>query len=298
MNEQVGLLLWAACNGNASQVNNVEAEVFFCFQSLMQWCGDHFSSIEDHHGDTGLSETLKTYNFLLKLCDPELHQHLDQKCMIAPEYYAFRWISILFAVEFPVADVLSLWDFMLSFTDKVSISALFVAVAMLVNIREKLLEGDTGSCLEMLQNYPPQIEVSDILATSQALIDRYTVHPHLWGSSGKVVTGTAGTSGNENSGSTNNNDNDDDNENNNNENKNNSDDDGISFFGKKKNQGGTVKSHHATQHDTSDDDDDDVGKKISEGATAAMNWLSTKANSLFNNKKENNSSSNATGTKN
>ena len=64
------------------------------FQSLMQWCGDHFCAIPDHEGQTGLGNTMKSFSFLLKMCDPALSQHLEVDLQICPEFYAFRWISI------------------------------------------------------------------------------------------------------------------------------------------------------------------------------------------------------------
>ena len=179
MNEMVGMLLWAGSNGNASHVPEIEADVFFAFQSLMQWCGEHFCAIPDHAGESGLGNTLKTFSFLLKMCDPEMHDFLEGRHQICAEFYAFRWISILFVLEFPVADVLSLWDFLLSFSDRVSIAAMFVAVSMLVNVRDRLLTLDMSSCIELLQSYPP-VDINDIIATANALIDRHTVTPHLW----------------------------------------------------------------------------------------------------------------------
>ena len=57
-----------------------------------------------------------------------------------PQFYAFRWITLLLTQEFSCPDVVRLWDTMLSDLAGRSDCLLRICVAMLLNLRQELLQ--------------------------------------------------------------------------------------------------------------------------------------------------------------
>ena len=67
-----------------------------------------------------------------------------------PQYYSFRWLTLLLSQEFDLPDILRLWDSL--FADQYRFEfLLYVCIAMLVLLREKLLDGSFADNLKMIQ---------------------------------------------------------------------------------------------------------------------------------------------------
>jgi hypothetical protein len=182
MNEMAGLILWAFSNGHAADVPTIEADAFFCFQRLMQIIGDALSSVTDHTGVDGVNTSLQAYEALLYTVDPQLAAHFAALGLV-PEYYAFRWITVLMVVDLPLADVLPLWDFFLSWGEDLPAAAIAVAVAVVVAQREDLLAlTDCGLAIQMLQDLQQTDEFNaDFMAKDAVVIlDRYTTKRDAW----------------------------------------------------------------------------------------------------------------------
>ncbi|EKG05609.1 GTPase activating protein of Rab-like GTPase, putative [Trypanosoma cruzi] len=173
MNELVGHLLYAFASGRSEVVNEqVESEVFFCFQTMLAYLGDDFCRSLDYDQDTGVSCTIRNFERLLQFLEPELWEHLGKK-QIKSEFYAFRWLTLLFTQEFNVPDVFRVWDFLFSFGEELRSVVLVVAVAMLNCLRDELLRlTSLSEILPLLQSYPP-CDVNDFLKVAMGWIDRY-----------------------------------------------------------------------------------------------------------------------------
>ena len=83
------------------------------------------------------------YHNHLKSVDIELYRHLERH-HILPQVYAVRWLRLLFGREFPMQDLLCVWDFLFA-TNLEMVSSFFVA--MLVGQRVLLLNDDAGNIL-------------------------------------------------------------------------------------------------------------------------------------------------------
>uniref|UniRef100_A0A8B9L6K4 TBC1 domain family, member 5 n=1 Tax=Astyanax mexicanus TaxID=7994 RepID=A0A8B9L6K4_ASTMX len=71
---------------------------------------------------------------LVKKHDIELHMHLN-RLEIAPQIYGIRWVRLLFGREFPLQDLLVVWDAL--FADSITLDLVdYVFVAMLLYIRD------------------------------------------------------------------------------------------------------------------------------------------------------------------
>lgn len=172
MNELVGHLFFTFSKERVRlEPMDVEADVFFCFQGLLTHIADNFCRVLDFDRTKGVSQTIENYKRLLEFCDPELSAHLEQQD-VKPEFYAFRWVTLLLSQEFLVPDVIRLWDYLFSFCEDVNAAVYFTAVAMAIHVREQLLTMQFGPMLMLLQQYPPT-DIADIIALTQMLMDSY-----------------------------------------------------------------------------------------------------------------------------
>ncbi|XVF29108.1 hypothetical protein REPUB_Repub15cG0091500 [Reevesia pubescens] len=90
-----------------------EADTFFCFVELLSGFRDHFCQQLDN-SIVGIRSTITRLSQLLKEHDEELWRHLEVTTKVNPQFYAFRWITLLLTQEFNFADSLHIWDTLLS----------------------------------------------------------------------------------------------------------------------------------------------------------------------------------------
>nr|KYP67783.1 TBC1 domain family member 13 [Cajanus cajan] len=130
-----------------------EPDAFFCFVELLSGFRDNFVQQLDN-SVVGIRSTITRLSQLLREHDEELWRHLEVTSKVNPQFYAFRWITLLLTQEFNFADILHIWDTLLSDPDGPQETLLRVCCAMLVLIRKRLLAGDFTSNLKLLQSYP------------------------------------------------------------------------------------------------------------------------------------------------
>ncbi|XP_050220522.1 uncharacterized protein LOC126670745 [Mercurialis annua] len=144
-----------------------EADTFFCFVELLSGFRDHFCQQLDN-SVVGIRSTITRLSQLLKEHDEELWRHLEVTTKVNPQFYAFRWITLLLTQEFNFADSLHIWDTLLSDPEGPQETVLRICCAMLVLVRRRLLAGDFTSNLKLLQNYPPS-NISHLLYVANKL---------------------------------------------------------------------------------------------------------------------------------
>jgi hypothetical protein len=145
-----------------------EEDTFFCFTNLMSEIRDNFcKSLDD--SQMGIVQRISQFHCLLQQKDPQLYEDLEAKKM-NPQFYAFRWLTLLLSQEFELPDVLRLWDTLFSDTNRFEF-LYYVCVAMLVYKREELFEGDFADNLKLLQQYPPVADICELLTLASKLKD-------------------------------------------------------------------------------------------------------------------------------
>lgn len=102
------------------------------------------------------------HDTLLQRHDPALYNHLA-RLEIPPQIYGIRWIRLLFGREFPLQDLLMVWDAIFSDIHPSFPLVDYLTVAMLSFIREPLLTGDYTTCLKFLMRYPAAADVQYII---------------------------------------------------------------------------------------------------------------------------------------
>ncbi|KAF9085177.1 hypothetical protein BGX29_002124 [Mortierella sp. GBA35] len=174
MNEILGPLYYLLAN-DPDEVSraHAEAESFWLFHLLMAHFRDHFVRSLDRDRVSGIGSTIGRMNLRLRHFDEDLWQDLEDKG-IAPEYYSFRWLTVLCTQEFEVPDVWRIWDSVLADTGGVEKDYDFLldfGCAMVCHIRSELLGGDFADNVKLLQNYPP-VDIQPILYLATVIRDQ------------------------------------------------------------------------------------------------------------------------------
>ncbi|XP_031379433.1 TBC1 domain family member 13-like isoform X2 [Punica granatum] len=154
MNEVLAPLFYVFRNDtDLDNARAAEADTFFCFSELLSGFRDNLCQQLDN-SVVGIRSTLTRLSQLLKEHDEELWRHLEVTTKVNPQFYAFRWITLLLTQEFNFADSIRIWDTLLSDPEGPQETLLRVCCAMLILVRRRLLAGDFTSNLKLLQHYP------------------------------------------------------------------------------------------------------------------------------------------------
>ncbi|KAI3977887.1 hypothetical protein MKX01_036727 [Papaver californicum] len=153
---------------------------------------DYFSptpAVGSHTGLPPVIEASSALYHLLSLVDSSLHSHLVE-LGVEPQYFALRWLRVLFGREFMLEDLLVVWDeifaalndksacitesdFVYNFAVLCSPRGAFIsamAVSMLLHLRSSLLATENAtSCLQRLLNFPENINVKKLIGKAKSL---------------------------------------------------------------------------------------------------------------------------------
>ena len=147
--------------------HHAEPDAFFCFTAVMSDIRDRFIKSLDS-SPSGVLAVVKLINSYLQQLDPVLWAHLEAE-KVNPQFYSFRWITLLLSQEFELPEVLRLWDSLFADPNRFEF-LLYCCCSMLVCVRERLLDGDFADAMRMLQRYQENnIPFLTILSTAVRL---------------------------------------------------------------------------------------------------------------------------------
>ncbi|XAR56071.1 hypothetical protein NMG60_11036378 [Bertholletia excelsa] len=173
----------------------IEHDAYCMFDALMSGTGgvvavaEFFSLVGG--SSTGLPpviEASSAFYYLLSIVDTSLHSHLVE-LRVEPQYFALRWLRVLFGREFSLENLLLLWDEIFAsdncklyrcsddawsgFGVLASPRGAFiagVAVSMILYMRSSLLSTENAtSCLQRLLNFPANANLNSIIAKAKSL---------------------------------------------------------------------------------------------------------------------------------
>ncbi|XP_042448199.1 TBC1 domain family member 5 homolog A-like [Zingiber officinale] len=126
---------------------------------------------------------------LLATIDSSLHSHLAE-LGVEPQYFAMRWLRVLFGREFSLEDLLIMWDEIFSYSNNICFPdevneaefrcrilcsprgafILAMAVSVLLHLRSSLLATDFATaCLQRLLNIPEDLNVNKLIEKAKSL---------------------------------------------------------------------------------------------------------------------------------
>eukprot|EP00216_Chloropicon_sp_CCMP2111_P005275 CAMPEP_0198237356 /NCGR_PEP_ID=MMETSP1446-20131203/3215_1 /TAXON_ID=1461542 ORGANISM="Unidentified sp, Strain CCMP2111" /NCGR_SAMPLE_ID=MMETSP1446 /ASSEMBLY_ACC=CAM_ASM_001112 /LENGTH=146 /DNA_ID=CAMNT_0043919489 /DNA_START=81 /DNA_END=518 /DNA_ORIENTATION=- len=136
---------------------------------------DHFCKQLDN-SSSGIKATMQRLSQYLREQDYELWDHLHNRVKIDPQFFAFRWITLMLTQEFHFPDVLRLWDTFLGDPRGRLDALLRVCVAMATLARDALLSGDFAQNIKLLQSYPP-VDVHILIQKARDIAGTGTASP-------------------------------------------------------------------------------------------------------------------------
>ena len=149
---------------------NVEADVYWCFTSLISQIQDHYTMDQP-----GVQRMISMVEIVLQKVDGELWQHFQSQG-VPIFHFTFKWINCLLSRELSGSAAARLWDTLLSEENGFELLLTNVCVALLHSLRATLLEMGHDKLLCFLTQEELEMstkEVEEIL--SQAYIWKMTV---------------------------------------------------------------------------------------------------------------------------
>ncbi|CAI9766442.1 unnamed protein product [Fraxinus pennsylvanica] len=176
----------------------MEHDAYSMFDALMSGAGgavamaDFFSPSpfgNSHNGFPPVIEASAALYHLLSIVDSSLHGHLVE-LGVEPQYFALRWLRVLFGREFSLDDLLIIWDKIFLYdntkfnkpADNASESKFAVlssprgafisafAVSIILHLRSPVLATENATvCLQRLLNFPDDIDLVKLLAKAKSL---------------------------------------------------------------------------------------------------------------------------------
>jgi len=164
MNEIIGPIYYVLSSDPDLEWSKfAEHDTFYCFTRVMSEIRDNFIQSMDE-STSGIHANMSKVYMLLKQHDYSVWQTLQEQ-EIRPQFFLFRWMTLLLSQEMRIPDTIRLWDTL--FSDKLRFDLLnYICVAILTLIREELIAGDFGHNMRLLQN------TGDVLPDVQTLIGR------------------------------------------------------------------------------------------------------------------------------
>ncbi|CAF4370939.1 unnamed protein product, partial [Adineta steineri] len=96
-------------------------------------------------------------------------KELLDKQKLKPEFFAFRWLTLLLSQEFHLPDVLRIWDSFFADQDQNFQFLLYFCCAMVTLQRDQILNGDYSQNIKLLQHYPPDTDIHKIIEKAAEL---------------------------------------------------------------------------------------------------------------------------------
>uniref|UniRef100_A0A4W3JU12 TBC1 domain family, member 5 n=1 Tax=Callorhinchus milii TaxID=7868 RepID=A0A4W3JU12_CALMI len=97
-------------------------------------------------------------------------QDKELRAMIQQDVTRTRWVRLLFGREFPLQDLLVIWDTL--FADSVTLDLVdYIFVAMLLYIRDVLIASNYQTCLGLLMHYPSVGDIHSLIHKALFLRD-------------------------------------------------------------------------------------------------------------------------------
>ena len=155
--------------GVEENIENIEADVFWTFDSLMSKIKDSFNREKDHE-DIGVSGKVERLKKMLYLVDIQLYEHFEKYNV---EYYtfAYRWFILFFSQEFLMIDILRLWDYLFAHDDKY-LNCYVVSLAVLELKKDDLLVSDLSGILSNLKSLK-NLNIEDIISFAKNIKIQY-----------------------------------------------------------------------------------------------------------------------------
>jgi len=162
MNEIAAVFLYVT----SADPETEEVDAFWCFTYLMSHIKAGFLQLDRSDGKT--PRYVQKVDTLLRDYDPELARHL-QESACPTSMFSFRWCTLLFAQDIPLAHIVRFWDGFIADPENFDFVS-HVSLAAFISQRERLLRtSDAGEIAVLLRNATRAVDFDCLLRQSWAI---------------------------------------------------------------------------------------------------------------------------------
>ncbi|ELP94131.1 hypothetical protein EIN_185080 [Entamoeba invadens IP1] len=135
---------------SSDATHNVEADLYWCFSSLMMNIQDHYTSNQSQ-----IFKQLEVMKKVVGEVDKPLDVHFEENNILFFQF-AFRWINCFLLRELSPEQGMRLWDTYLSDDDGNGFSHfhVYVCVSLIEKYKAKLMKMEFAEAMQFLQNIP------------------------------------------------------------------------------------------------------------------------------------------------
>lgn len=132
-----------------SSMLEIEADCFWCFSAMLDGIQDTFTK-----GQPGIFRMIAQLQTVVRSVDPALDSWIAHE-NINYLTFMFKWVNCMFVREFPVAQLLRVWDVMLSDYTRITLSQVYICAAMLTALSPQLVNRPAAEFIIRVQEVPP-----------------------------------------------------------------------------------------------------------------------------------------------
>ena len=99
--------------------------------------------------ETGINRIMQDLMSRLKKIDQAVYARIVEQD-IKPQFYLFRWLTLMLTQEFALPDVLRIWDSLLTDSSRKNFLTA-VCVSMMLLVREEILVNEFSDNMKLLQ---------------------------------------------------------------------------------------------------------------------------------------------------
>jgi TBC1 domain family member 13 len=136
-----------------NKLENLEADVFYCFENLILEIKDIFQREKDET-EFGIHKRIDKISDMLNKLDLELFSYFQEE-KVELHYFVFRWYTLLFTQEFCMPDTLRLWDSIVIQVDKLEFVS-YLCLAIILKFTKDLQTKDFSGIMFTMQNLTQQ----------------------------------------------------------------------------------------------------------------------------------------------
>ena len=99
--------------------------------------------------DTGINGKIRMFCTVFKQVDKPLYEHIESENVQA-NFYSLRWLMLMLAQEFELANVIKVWDTLLADSLRWNF-VYYICVAKVQLRRDEIIDSDFSEIMEALQ---------------------------------------------------------------------------------------------------------------------------------------------------
>ncbi|OHT07101.1 TBC1 domain protein [Tritrichomonas foetus] len=153
----------------ADNMEQIEAVAFFCIQQLLT--DSDFQKFYTHEDQQKIIDAkLNEFDVMLHQRLPKIAAHFD-RLQIRPFCYCYKWVTLLFAQEFDLPEILILWDSIFAHFNAMVRFSFCCAIARLKMTKEQFDHADYKQTMNLLMSPSNFRDINKLIQKANKIFD-------------------------------------------------------------------------------------------------------------------------------